>query len=125
MDGKKHGVMKTFWDDGNIKREETFIEGKRNGLTKDYSRTGRSRRTEIFYVDDKAAEISEYDTKGYLISREPYREITYLPSGEAKISTHTYSRKNHLEKKTTHENAWQKFVNSRKFLVSLLRGYHH
>ena len=47
-DGKKNGVWKEFYENGNIKLEHTFFHGEKDGISKKYDKKGKLLELETF-----------------------------------------------------------------------------
>lgn len=66
LNGKLHGVCKTFFADGNISNLITYVDGKRNGLSESYL-VDKKVATHGFYHNNRKTGVWEYyDQSGNL-----------------------------------------------------------
>ena len=78
-DGKKEGLFKKYYENGDLKSEANFKDGKGNGIGKIYYPNGNL-ESEISVKDDKFEGLFKlYYENGYLIAEHYYKdgEIIY------------------------------------------------
>jgi len=46
-----HGVVKSYYPNGNLKMEQNWYNGEQNGATKYYDETGKVKETRFYYYD--------------------------------------------------------------------------
>jgi len=46
-----HGVVKSYYLNGNLKMEQNWYNGEQNGATKYYDETGKVKETRFYYYD--------------------------------------------------------------------------
>ncbi len=59
LNGKKHGLTKTYHKNGNLKAEVNYEEGVRQGAASDYYESGKL-RMEMNYVDGKKQDLARF-----------------------------------------------------------------
>ncbi|MDB9805607.1 hypothetical protein OAC12_05655, partial [Porticoccaceae bacterium] len=55
--GKKHGLHEIFYENGQIKKKENYIDGERDGLFESYQRNGQL-DSEICYKNGQETDMS-------------------------------------------------------------------
>ncbi len=83
--GLKQGLWKTFYDNGKVKEEVTYLNDKKNGYFKKYDETGTLISIEK-YINDQAVEFAE-ELKEYEIRRD------YHDNGKVKIEGSYFNNK--------------------------------
>ncbi len=83
--GRKQGTYKTFYENGQLKKEENYLDGQLNGYYREYDREGeliQAMRYEggaiVEEIDEEAREIVDFkrtfDEEGRLVFSGAYRE---------------------------------------------------
>ena len=73
-DGKKEGLFKKYYENGDLKSEANFKDGKGNGIGKIYYPNGNL-ESEISVKDDKFEGLFKlYYENGYLIAEHYYKD---------------------------------------------------
>ena len=78
-DGKKEGLFKRYYENGNLKSEGNFKDGKLEGLSKLYYENGNLESEGNFKDDKQEGLFKVYYENGYLMAQYYYKdgEIIY------------------------------------------------
>lgn len=78
MDGRMHGVVREWWENGQPSVETSFDMGQRNGSNKYWRKDGTIMKEQI-YDHDKPVKTIHYDEKG-----KPHQDETSATQGTEK-----------------------------------------
>lgn len=70
--GRAEGVQKSYYEDGKLKNEVTYVDGRRDGPARQYYTNGQA-ESEITYKDN----VKDGPSKWYYEDGILYQEITY------------------------------------------------
>lgn len=69
VNGKRHGVWKSFYENGLKWSETSFNMGLKSGITTTYLEDGMMRYKGQFYNDERTGEWLFYDSVGYIMKK--------------------------------------------------------
>lgn len=75
--GYKQGPWKFFWDNGNLRREGTYLNDKRNGFFKEYDSEGNFLYVQKYENDELVADAKE--------TKKLDRKVSYHSNGQTAI----------------------------------------
>lgn len=72
LDGKRHGLWLSFYEDGVKWSEDEYFQGERNGKTISYYPTGIFRYKGVYIDDEPAGKWTFYDEEGKVDKEEDF-----------------------------------------------------
>jgi antitoxin component YwqK of YwqJK toxin-antitoxin module len=69
VNGKRHGVWKSYYENGLKWSETSFNMGLKSGITTTYLEDGMMRYKGQFYNDERTGEWLFYDSAGYIMKK--------------------------------------------------------
>ena len=72
LNGLPHGIQKTFFSSGQLKKATLFTNGLENGRREEYYECGSKKMNANFNSGELEGIYEEWDSNGMLISRKTY-----------------------------------------------------
>lgn len=106
-DGLKHGLWKTFFDNGKLKTEENYYYGKKDGYFKEYDSNGNLIYIKKFFKDieiEDAPELASYEVKTDYYKNGKYKIIQSYKNGIPDGIRKEFNQDGSLKKSYTYKN---------------------